>query len=100
MPRFVVTTKKKPPVGGPAARGLSWCQSEVISVRGVGREGVEKALELLAPHRVLQLADGLGFDLADAFAGHFEDAAHLFQGVGVTVTQAVPQLDDLAARDK
>src|SRR5580704_8381380 len=45
---------------------------------------------------MLQLADGLGLDLADAFAGHLEDAAHLFQGVGVTVTQAVTQLDNLA----
>src|SRR5580704_3268853 len=43
---------------------------------------------------MLQLADRLGFDLADPLAGDFEDAAHLFQGVGVAVSEAVTQFDD------
>src|ERR1700690_3012903 len=42
---------------------------------------LDEALELLAARRVAQLAEGLGFDLADAFAGHFEVLSHLFEGV-------------------
>ena len=45
---------------------------------------------------MLQLADGFGFDLADAFAGHLEDAADFFERVGVAVAQAVTQADDFA----
>ena len=45
---------------------------------------------------MLEFADGFRFDLADAFAGHFEDVAHFLQGVAVAVAQAVAELDDLA----
>ncbi len=45
---------------------------------------------------VLKLADGFGFDLADALAGDLEDAADFFEGVGVAVADAVAELDDLA----
>ena len=45
---------------------------------------------------MLQLADGLGFDLADALAGDLEDVADFFQRVAVAVAQAVAELDDLA----
>ena len=45
---------------------------------------------------MLQLADGLGLDLADALAGDLEDPADLFERVGVAVADAVAQLDDLA----
>ncbi len=45
---------------------------------------------------MLEFADGLGLDLADALAGDFEDAADLFERVGVAVADAVTQLDDLA----
>src|SRR5207244_1824737 len=55
----------------------------------------EKTFELLAAHRVLQLADGLGFDLPDPLAGDLEDTAHLFERVGVAVPQPVAQADDL-----
>src|ERR1022692_4448459 len=57
---------------------------------------VEEAFELSAADRMLQFADCLRLDLADALAGHLEDSAHLFERVGVTVAQAVAQLDDLA----
>src|SRR5207248_2767009 len=43
---------------------------------------VEEALKLAAANRMLQLADRLGFDLANAFPSYLEDAAHLFEGVG------------------
>jgi hypothetical protein len=52
--------------------------------------------ELAGPDGVLELADGLGLDLADALAGDLEDAADLFEGVGVAVADAVAELDDLA----
>src|SRR5262249_37073424 len=70
-----------------------------LGVRGlVGRSAraLEEALELSAPHGVLELADGLGLDLADAFARHLEDAADLLEGVGVAVAEAVAELYDLA----
>src|SRR5206468_4333532 len=65
--------------------------------RHQGAEGaVEEAFELAAADRMLQLANGLGFDLPNAFAGHFEYSANFFERVSVTVTEAVTQLDDLA----
>src|SRR6202008_2778624 len=45
---------------------------------------------------MLQLADRLGLDLADALAGDFENPAHFFEGVSVAVAQAVAKLDNLA----
>src|SRR5262249_54436228 len=63
---------------------------------------LEEPLELPASDWVLELSDGLGLDLADAFSRHLEDPAHLFEGVGVAVAQAVAKLDDLplAARQR
>src|SRR5579871_2554767 len=56
---------------------------------------VEEALQLPAANRVLELADCLGLDLADALARHLEDPADFLQGVRVPVAQAVAELDDL-----
>ncbi len=57
---------------------------------------VQEAFEFSGADGVLELADGLGLDLADALAGDFEDAADLFERVGVAVADAVTQLDNLA----
>src|ERR1041384_4818050 len=57
---------------------------------------VEEADELLAAGGLLALADGFGFDLANAFAGDLEDVADFFEGVAVAVAEAVAELDDLA----
>src|SRR5262249_21219980 len=56
----------------------------------------QKSFELSCSHRMLQLADGLGFNLTHALARYLEDSAHFFERIGVTVTDAVAQLDDLA----
>src|SRR5215475_12162197 len=77
-------TKKNP--GRSSVRGLA----------GRSARAFEESFELSAPHGVLELADGLGLDLADAFARHLEDAADLLKGVGVAVAEAVAELDDLA----
>src|SRR5438128_593188 len=45
---------------------------------------------------MLQLAHGLGFDLADALARNLENPADLFERVGIAVSQAVTQADDFA----
>src|SRR5690606_36869085 len=45
---------------------------------------------------VLQFAYGLGLELADALARDLEDAAALFERVGVAIADAVAKLDDLA----
>ena len=57
---------------------------------------LDKLAEYGAPHGVLELADGLGFDLPHAFSRHFEDATDFFQGIRVAVTNPVAELDDLA----
>src|SRR5215831_16963696 len=64
--------------------------------RASATDSVEESFELAAAYRVLQLADGLGLDLPYPLARHLEDAADLLQRVGVTVAQAVAELDDLA----
>src|SRR6185312_9847056 len=42
---------------------------------------IEETAQLLAARGMTQLAQRLGLDLADAFAGHVELLADLFQGV-------------------
>src|SRR5262249_26219792 len=50
----------------------------------------------LAAGGLLELADGFGFDLANAFAGNLEDVTDFFEGVAVAVAEAVAELDDFA----
>src|SRR5262245_20833714 len=69
--------------------GIDWNRESFVWL-------IQKAHQLLAATRLLQLADGFGFDLADALAGDLEDVADFFQRVAVAVAQAVAQLDDLA----
>ena len=38
-----------------------------------------------------EFAEGLGFDLPDALSGHVELPAHLLEGAGFTVVEAVPK---------
>src|ERR1700677_2971866 len=57
---------------------------------------IQKPFQLPRPHRMLQLPYRLRLDLADAFTGHLEDAAHFLQRVSVAVPEAIAQLDDLA----
>ena len=57
---------------------------------------VEEPDEFLASGRLLELADGLGFDLANTLSGDLEDMADLFEGVAISVAQAVAELDDLS----
>ena len=59
-------------------------------------DAVEEADQGAGAVRLLQLADGLRFDLPDAFAGDGENLADFFQRVGVAVGQAVAEADDFA----
>ena len=43
----------------------------------------------------VQLADGLGLDLADTFTGNAEIAADFFQRAGAAIVQTEAQTDDL-----
>jgi hypothetical protein len=45
---------------------------------------------------VAELAEGAGFDLADALAGEAEALADLFEGVDVTVSEAEAHLENEA----
>src|SRR5262245_44114134 len=56
----------------------------------------EEPFQLSRPNRVLQLSDCFRFNLTHALACYFEDATDFLERVGVTVADAVPQLDDLA----
>src|SRR4030067_15102 len=69
---------------------------------GGGSMVVREAFELAAAARVLELAQGLGLDLADALAGDLELLADLLEGVLVAVAQAEAHLEDpaLAVRQR
>src|SRR5712691_4481516 len=56
---------------------------------------VEKCLELAGARGLAQLAQGLGFDLANALAGDRERAANLLQRVLRAVLQTKAHLHDL-----
>src|SRR5262249_1108159 len=69
------------------------------SVRPATRSIVEERAQLPRPARVLQLAERLGFDLADTFAGHRELLADFFQRVvGVHADAEAHAQDTLLAR--
>src|SRR5689334_13113728 len=46
---------------------------------------IQEPYQLLAPTRLLQLADGFRLDLANPLAGDFENVADLFQRIAVAV---------------
>jgi len=50
--------------------------------------GIEKAVELADARWVAHLAERLGLDLADAFAGDFELLADFLEGAAITIDQA------------
>src|SRR5580698_9205687 len=52
-----------------------------VSAGGADSSTIEEAPKLPAAARVLELAQGLGFDLADAFAGDAELLADFLEGV-------------------
>lgn len=56
------------------------------SNRGLGNgQGLQKALQLAAAHRILQLSHRFGLDLPNAFAGDFENSPDLLQRIGVSI---------------
>ena len=57
-------------------------------------DAVDEGLQLAAAAGVTQLAEGLGFDLADALAGDLEGLADLFERVLGAVFEAEAHLDD------
>src|SRR5436190_19726088 len=75
--------------GSPAGlrKVCRWCLGCLV--------GFQEALEMSNACRVTQLPEALGFDLANAFAGHFELLADFFQRAGITVDQAEAKLKNL-----
>ena len=69
----------------PALRRAPWYRGGIISIAatggGMASVDVEEAAQLFAAAGVAQFAQGLGFDLADAFAGDVELLADFFQRV-------------------
>src|SRR5207253_2682457 len=59
------------------------------------RSALDERLETLAAARVAELAEGFGFDLADALAGDFEVLADLFEGVVGLLADAEAHAEDL-----
>src|SRR5512134_2590590 len=59
------------------------------------RSALEECAELPAARRVTQLAECLGFDLADAFARDREALSDFLERVLAAVADAEPHLDDL-----
>ena len=83
--RAASESTKKPPVAW-GVRGL------ILASAGTFKE----TFKLSTSHRVLKFPHRLGFDLADPLASDLEDPAHLFERIGVAVTESVTELDDLA----
>ena len=88
--RYLQSKHKMKTAGGSGLSG----RKVFVSQDTLGGLVVEEPLELAGADRVLQLADRLGFDLADAFAGDLEDPPDFLERVGVTVADAVAELDD------
>ena len=57
--------------------------------------GFQEAGKLPDSGGMAHLAEGFGFDLADALAGDFELPAHFLQRAGITVTQPKAQFQHL-----
>ena len=57
---------------------------------------IDEAGEPSATNWMLQLSNGLRFDLANTFSSDLEDPANLLEGVRVSIADAVSQLEDLA----
>ena len=61
----------------------------------ISRRGFKKDAELARAGGVPQLAERLGFDLADALAGEGKRLSHFFERVLPAVFQPEAHLDDL-----
>src|SRR6056297_1108527 len=61
-----------------------------------GKSAVHEPLKFAAADRVLELANGLGLDLAHTLAGDLEDPPDFFERVCVPVTDSIAELDDLS----
>lgn len=59
-------------------------------------DAVDEAGKGLASLWMLQLLDCLAFDLSNAFAGDLENLPYFFEGVRITVSQPVSELEDLS----
>lgn len=90
-------------VGG--VGGVGWGGARVYGASGQRRRSppsgqqssvrsAEVVLELVGVGVAAEFGEGLGFDLADAFAGYAERSADLLEGVRLAVGEAVAQLHD------
>src|ERR1700722_16735049 len=57
---------------------------------------IQETDQLLAAAGLLQLADRLGFDLANTFTRHFENVTNFLKRIAVAVAQSVAELDNFA----
>src|SRR5712664_3285208 len=72
---------------------MEFCQETGAEL--ISRRGFEEDAELARAGGVTQLAERLGFDLADALAGEGERLSHFFERVLPAVFQPEAHLDDL-----
>jgi hypothetical protein len=45
---------------------------------------------------LLKLPHRFGFDLTDTLSGDLEDVANFFEGVAISIAEAIAELDDFA----
>src|SRR5690554_5179523 len=66
--------------------------AEIVEARTFGTQfALKETVQLADTGRVAHLAERLGFDLANTFAGHFELPSHFLQSPAVAVLQAEAQ---------
>src|SRR5512146_3320720 len=80
------------PLGAAARLGLA--AGAGLTVHDLAH--LDKAVKLADPRRMPHLTQGLGFDLAEAFAGDAELLADLFQGAVIAIPQSKSQFEHLA----
>src|SRR5664280_974879 len=75
------------------------CFKSVGGSRSAPREGfllgLEEAVKVVSPGGVAQLAQGLGFDLADALAGHAVQITNFLEGVAAAIDQPKAHFEDV-----
>ena len=80
---------------GTTKRAPAGIDRQGLFLIAVSSGSLDQAVQQGQALAAVQLADGLGLDLADTLTGDTEVAAHLLQRAGAAIVQTKAQADDL-----